>query len=283
MVVAFTGLDGAGGEMGRRLLIAVLLFIGAAMAQGVYKWVDEQGRTVYSDKPPAGKSARQIEVPAQPGPQAAEVDPHERQKLKEKRERRGLQEVLGTVSLAFTAHAAASLPEPPFKLKVVVRSVERATVSKFDVTDSSPEWKRDARAVLNHQDFALPLEPGSYELTAIEVEAPGLSDSPLSFPLRARHFAVPAGNCIYIGRVYFAFQRLPPLPLDLMTQLARKMADEEGEKGLALHYLPSGALVYRESGVDSPGAMAAWHRAEGGEQALARAREIGCVIRLAGS
>jgi hypothetical protein len=271
--------------MAKRLFIVLLLFMGAAMAEGVYKWVDEQGRTVYSDKPPPGKAARQIEVPAQPGPQAVEADPHGLPASRDKPVRQEPQEVLGTLSLGFMTVAGASdFPQPPFRLTVIVRSIERAMNSRLDVADASPEWRRDAdNAVSSHQDFSFHLRPGSYELVAIEVDAPSLSDTPFEHPARAGRFAVPEGNCVYIGRIYLVFQRLPPLPFGQSQELATKLADKAGKQALLFHYLAKGALIPWELGVDTPAAGGSGERARPGQQALARARERGCEIRPAGS
>lgn len=52
----------------RRFLIGVLLissFIPATQAAGVYKWVDEQGKVHYGDRP-GGKNASKIAVPSSP-------------------------------------------------------------------------------------------------------------------------------------------------------------------------------------------------------------------------
>jgi|OpeIllAssembly_1097287.scaffolds.fasta_scaffold110281_2 hypothetical protein len=271
--------------MGKRLLIVLLLFIGAAMADGVYKWVDEQGHTVYSDKPPAGKSARQIEVPAQPGPQAVDADRHGLPDPRDKPVRHEPQEVLGTFSLGFaTVAGAPDFPQPPFRLTAVVRSIERAMNSRLGVNDLSPEWRRDAdNVVSSHQDFSFHLRPGSYELVAIEVDAPSLSDTPFEYPAAARRFVVPEGSCVYIGRIYFVFHRLPPLPFGQAEALARQLADKAGRQAFVFHYLPRGALIPWEFGVDTPAVQKSGQEVKPGQQALARARERGCVIKPAGS
>lgn len=44
-------------------LIAVAVTAsGSAMAQVVYKWVDEKGVTHYAEEPPAGRSSRQVDI-----------------------------------------------------------------------------------------------------------------------------------------------------------------------------------------------------------------------------
>jgi hypothetical protein len=53
------------------LLLAVLPVLAAA--QPVYQWVDENGRTVFSDQPPAGRAARQLQMPAAPSAEEVEA------------------------------------------------------------------------------------------------------------------------------------------------------------------------------------------------------------------
>lgn len=57
----------------RRLLAAsatiLALFAAGASAQGVYKWVDDQGRKHFSSTPPAGGKATRLEIqPSTPEP-----------------------------------------------------------------------------------------------------------------------------------------------------------------------------------------------------------------------
>ena len=44
------------------LILALLPWLGMAGAGGLYKWVDEHGRVHFSDTPPAGGEARQVEL-----------------------------------------------------------------------------------------------------------------------------------------------------------------------------------------------------------------------------
>jgi len=272
--------------MRRRLLTVLLLFVGAATAAGVYKWVDEHGRTVYSDRPPAGQATEKVEVPPRATPQGADGDQQDLQRPKGKAAARPaeLQEVLGTFSLVFVTSRSADLPQPPFRLTAVIKSVERVFDSRFAVTDPSPAWKRDAEHVVSsHHDFALALRPGAYELRAIEVDAPSLSDSPFEYPALALRFVVPERNCVYIGRIYIVLRRLPPLPFDRAAELAKKIVEGASKESFIFHYLPRGAVIPWEFGVDMPGTAGAQQGHEGGKQALTRAREKGCLIRVAGS
>jgi len=56
--------------------LAFLLFslaTGTASADGVYKWVDEQGRTHFASTPPAGKKADKLDIQAAPAEPATPV------------------------------------------------------------------------------------------------------------------------------------------------------------------------------------------------------------------
>src|SRR5947207_2397710 len=57
----------------RLLWLFPLLASGAAVAQNMYKWVDENGRVTYSDQPPVGKvrSKEVINIPGAPPSGAA--------------------------------------------------------------------------------------------------------------------------------------------------------------------------------------------------------------------
>jgi hypothetical protein len=50
----------------RRLIILLILFAGFSIAGGIYKWVDENGITVFSDTPPTGKTYEEVKLPPQP-------------------------------------------------------------------------------------------------------------------------------------------------------------------------------------------------------------------------
>jgi len=59
------------------LVLALLWALpGAAAAQTVYEWVDENGVTVYGERPPPGVDAK--EVTLEPGPQSPSPSPYAR-------------------------------------------------------------------------------------------------------------------------------------------------------------------------------------------------------------
>ena len=72
--------------MSRYLLILLIFLAGVTIAGGIYKWVDEQGRTVYSDTPPPGKAAQPVGIPPQPPKEVLERA-HQQRLEKQRQER----------------------------------------------------------------------------------------------------------------------------------------------------------------------------------------------------
>ena len=71
--------------------LAVLAALGAAQAaqaQGIYKWVDERGRVTYSSTPPpAGREAREVQLPPGPTPDQVEAARARAESLRQQTER----------------------------------------------------------------------------------------------------------------------------------------------------------------------------------------------------
>jgi hypothetical protein len=78
-------MNSTGGKTMKRiaLVAAALLIAPAAMAQ-LYKHVDKDGRTVYTDQPPANVDAKRINVPNAPAPASGNKSYVERDKELEK-------------------------------------------------------------------------------------------------------------------------------------------------------------------------------------------------------
>ncbi len=75
--------------MNRLLVTLFLLCAGNALAAGLYKWVDENGKVVYSDTPPpaSAKESKALAAPPPPAdPGAAKSLEDRRQKLQKSRE-----------------------------------------------------------------------------------------------------------------------------------------------------------------------------------------------------
>ena len=65
--------------------VAVVLAV-SAMGAGVYKWVDEEGRTIYSDAPRSGKAAKELELAPQPPQEQLERAQQQLNRQREKRQ-----------------------------------------------------------------------------------------------------------------------------------------------------------------------------------------------------
>jgi len=240
--------------MSRYLLILLIFLAGVTIAGGVYKWVDERGRTVYSETPPPGKAAQPVDISPQPPKEVLERAQQGLEKQRQERQRREQpQEVLGSVVLGFVPTALAAMPQPPVNLTVVIQPMAGGSELRFKITDPSPQWKVEKdKVAASRQDFTLSLKPGSYKIVALEVESQSLSDSRVSLVTGGPHFAVPEENCVHIGRIAFFYARLPPGSLAQAQAVSKEMAKEQG-KPLLLVYLMKGALVGVSAAVDIPG------------------------------
>lgn len=54
------------------------LFAGSAVASGVYKWVDEQGKVHYGDRPPGTVEPAEVEIGRAPAPSTDDADRREK-------------------------------------------------------------------------------------------------------------------------------------------------------------------------------------------------------------
>jgi len=71
--------------MPKKFLVLLLLFLAmATVGASIYKWVDEQGKTVYSDKAPHGKTAQPVYIPPQPPKEELERAQQELERQREK-------------------------------------------------------------------------------------------------------------------------------------------------------------------------------------------------------
>jgi uncharacterized protein DUF4124 len=265
--------------MSRYAPVILALVASATLAGGIYKWVDEEGRTVYSDMPPPGKAAKQVELTPQP---PKEVLEEAQQTLERQRAMWTPQRVLGTIALGFTPTVRAQLPLPPIGLTLFVKPTIGSGEFKFRVDDPSPQWTvdPDGKTATTYQNFNFSLKPGTYKTDRIEVDAPNLSGTPFTLPLMASGFTVPEGNCVYIGRLGMAYMRLPPGSLEQATETLKPLAKEVG-KPLVLIYLTKGGLVPVADSVDTPSDAELRQGTGGGSQAHAEARAKNCAVRLA--
>lgn len=63
--------------MKRPSMLLVLLSAGAALAQSTYRWVDQEGKVHYSDRPPPAKAAREVKERKVVLPSAEKPQPYD--------------------------------------------------------------------------------------------------------------------------------------------------------------------------------------------------------------
>ena len=256
--------------MSRYLLILLIFLAGVTLAGGIYKWVDEQGRTIYSDTQPSGKITQKVVLPPQPPKEILLRAQQELEKLKKK-------EVIGTVSIGFVPTDLATVPKPPVNLSVIIKNFKDGSELKFNISDSSPQWEvKKNEYAASHQNFNFYLRPGNYEIIALELEAGSLSISDFSLVTAGPRFTVPEGNCVYIGRITLMYMRLPPGSHAQTMSLVKTMA-KDLEQGFFTTYLTKGSLINTSHAVDIP----AQQSHASGYQAFTQAREKNCAINLA--
>jgi hypothetical protein len=99
---------------GLLLILAAPLLLQTAAAQGVYRWIDQEGRTVFSDRPPPGMDYYRPTLPPGPTPEQAaaareRAEQLQRQVAERDEERRRREEL----AAARAAEEARATPPPP--------------------------------------------------------------------------------------------------------------------------------------------------------------------------
>lgn len=145
--------------------------------------------------------------------------------------------VLGNLQVTFIpATTEVKAPSPPIEVGLVIKPAAGGA----EVTQSIPEAG---------DGFSLTLDPGSYALSALEIRAPSMSDEAFQVPTAGPTFTVPASGCVYIGRISFAYYRMPEGSLEAQTEVIKAAF---GRDDLYFVFLESGSLVGKEAGVTLP-------------------------------
>jgi len=118
----------------------------------------------------------------------------------------------------------------------VIRPVEGGS----EVTQSIPE---------SGGGFSLTLDPGTYGVVALEILSPSLQDAAVQLPTGGPTFTVPATGCVYIGRIHFAYYRMPEGSFAEQTAVIKELF---GRDDVVFIFLESGSLVGNEAGVTLP-------------------------------
>jgi len=156
-------------------------------------------------------------------------------------------EILGTIALAFVPAGIplARLPDPPFDLTLVVRSLPDRSERRIPVLDLTPSWTIERGTGQTEQNFKFAARPGRYEFAGLEVVARSLSSTKFSLPLWGR-FEVHETSCVYLGRIGSTYWRFPPGTRDQAAKYAGQWLELQSAgkitRGIML-YLRKGALV----------------------------------------
>ena len=149
---------------------------------------------------------------------------------------------------------SVTLPDPPFALSMTLRDKDDNTID-YEFVDPDPGHvsktsdQGDLLLSVTIRTFAVPLEPGDYTITKIEVDAEALSDVPVVMPpvptpdedgvISPTFTVVDDAPCTFIGELTSIAYRFPPLgPLEAI-EYAQTFA--EGATGM-LTTNPGGAL-----------------------------------------
>ena len=184
----------------------------------------------------------------------------------------GPTQVFGTIVLGFVPIAMATVPGPEIGLTLIVKNLADRSESRHVIGAADRAWIVVRSGALTAQDFTLSLGPGAYEVFAMEVDAPRLSDRPFRLPLGAK-FNVPDSSCVYVGRVFLQFLRTPHGSLEQANQAATIVSRERGANTVMI-YQPQGSLLLVQAGRDVPGL----DDADAGVRHYARAREMNCAV-----
>lgn len=145
--------------------------------------------------------------------------------------------VLGNLQVAFVpATKAVKPPTPPIEVSLVLKPAAGGA----DVMQAIAEAGGG---------FSLTLDPGTYKLAALEISAPSMSAAAFQVPTGGPSFTVPATGCVYVGRIQFAYYRMPAGSFEEQTALFKGLF---GREDLIFIFLESGGLIGSEAGVSLP-------------------------------
>ena len=181
-------------------------------------------------------------------------------------------QVFGTIVLGFVPIAMATVPGPEIGLTLIVKNLADRSESRHVIGAADRAWIVVRSGALSAQDFTLSLGPGMYEVFAMEVDAPRMSDRPFQLPLGAK-FSVPDASCVYVGRVFLQFLRTPQGSLEQANQAATIVSRERGANTVMI-YQPQGSLLLVQAGRDVPGL----NDPDAGVRHYTRAREMNCAV-----
>lgn len=265
----------------RKLVGYLFLLLAISSGAEIYKWVDEEGITHYTESPPTGAPAKELQLaPEPPKERLEEARQRWRTHMEEEKHEKAPQAVFGTLVVGFVPSGLAVLPDAPTKLTVVIQPLPRGKELRHTVGDTKPDWVIDAtkegRAAHSHHNFQLDLCPGKYRIASVEIKAKSLWNKPIKLPTGGSEFVVPKGRCVYIGRVAYFFQILSPGSYGHAKEMATSLARQRGAP-VEMVYLAKGSLVPTTQAIDKPTSTDREH-----DMAILKKATVGaCLIDIA--
>lgn len=151
--------------------------------------------------------------------------------------------VFGRLTVRFVKTTSASVvPRQPITYRLGVMKSGSATFNNYPMGSDG--------------EFALALEPGTYEVAYLEIDAKDLSEIPIHVPLTATEnlqLRAPATGCIYGGHVDVLYGRLVAGDQPRQAEIVQKLA-AANKQNHAFIYLPNGGLIITGARIDIPAA-----------------------------
>ena len=134
-------------------------------------------------------------------------------------------------------------PDPPIDVTLLIKPAAGGPVIRQEIADPSG-------------GFNLMLDPGTYRLRSLEVLAASMSSGIFRLPTGSPTFRVPATGCVYVGRIFFSYLRLPPGSAQKQTQVIFDVANKFNfdPQHAYILFLHSGSLIPKKATVDLPDA-----------------------------
>lgn len=150
---------------------------------------------------------------------------------------------LGTLQVGFVPLGdGAILPQPPVSLSMTITEAGAERLV-YTFEDPDPGWVFEEGVIsLTISTFVLPLPPGEYEITNVEVDDTSFAPEPVDIPMLAfpTFTVLEDVECTFIGELTVLSFRLPPGELDETTELVQEVV---GPEGALLVFLPDTGSV----------------------------------------
>lgn len=150
--------------------------------------------------------------------------------------------VVGQLQIGFRPYGDnAEQPEPPIDVTLIIQPTAGGAEVRYTITDPAGA-------------FALSLPAGEYTVAGLEIEAPNMGDNPFRALTEAANFKAPSAGCVYIGRIFYIFYRLPPGSPDEQAAVVADLLKEAGrsESEAYFTHLAKGGIIGDTFGVDVP-------------------------------